>query len=72
MTEPVPQVPPSSAHPGIVVGLVAAPGAPAELSRDLADDLLAELTRQVPGVSWRVEQVVDGLASWPTPPAGCA
>ena len=52
-------------QPDVTVGLVAAPGAPAELARGLAEDLLAQLCGDLPGVAWRVEQVVDGLVRPP-------
>ena len=55
-----------SAEPEVVAGLVAAPGAAADLAAGLADDLLPELTRRLPGARWRVELVTGDLV---TPPA---
>jgi hypothetical protein len=51
--------------PELVVGLVAAPGSPADLAGSLSDDLLAELRRLLPGISWQIRPVVDGLVRPP-------
>ncbi|TYP86810.1 hypothetical protein [Blastococcus xanthinilyticus] len=51
--------------PVVVVGLVAAPGAPAELAAGLATELAAELTARHPEVGWQVPVVEDGLVQPP-------
>ncbi|MGY2082733.1 hypothetical protein [Blastococcus sp. SYSU DS0539] len=53
------------AAPVVVVGLVAAPGAPAELAQGVAADLAAELAIRHPQVAWRVPVVEDGLIQPP-------
>lgn len=53
------------AEPEVVLGLLAAPGAPAQLAGVLAEDLRAELTARLPGVRWRVEQVEEALVPPP-------
>ncbi len=53
------------APPVVVVGLVAAPGAAADLAAALCDDLAAELATQHPDVAWRVRAVEDGLVQPP-------
>jgi len=60
-----PQHPGPAPAPDVVVGLVAAPGAPADLLGHLSADLLAELTSALPGVAWDVRAVVDGLVQPP-------
>jgi hypothetical protein len=52
--------------PEVVVGLVAAPGAPAELAARLATELPGELAARLPGVRWQLRLAEDGLV---TPPA---
>ncbi len=54
-----------AAPPVVVVGLVAAPGAAAELADGLCDDLAAELSTQHPEVAWQVRAVEDGLVQPP-------
>jgi hypothetical protein len=54
-----------AAPPVVVVGLVAAPGAAAELAAGLCDDLAAELSVQHPEVAWQVRAVEDGLVQPP-------
>ncbi len=54
-----------AAPPVVVVGLVAAPGAAAELAATLCDDLAAALSAQHPEVAWRVRAVEDGLVRPP-------
>ena len=49
----------------VVLGLVAAPGTPAELADRVRADVAADLARELPGASWRVEVVVDGLVQPP-------
>lgn len=49
----------------VVIGLVSAPGNAAEVAANLADDLRAELSGQLPGVQWRVPIVVDVLVHPP-------
>ncbi|RBY89432.1 hypothetical protein [Blastococcus sp. TF02A-30] len=51
--------------PGIVVGLVAAPGAPAQLAAEVRDDLARELGARHPEVTWQVTVVEDGLVQPP-------
>lgn len=53
------------AAPTVVVGLVAAPGAAAELARGVAGDLAAELSARHPEVTWQVPVVEDGLVQPP-------
>lgn len=53
------------AEPLVVVGLVAAPGAPTELGRWLAGELTRELTARHPEVAWQVRTVEDGLVRPP-------
>jgi hypothetical protein len=50
----------------VVIGLIAAPGAAADIGSRLADDLRAELSLHLPTVHWRVPTVVDALV---LPPA---
>jgi hypothetical protein len=52
--------------PDLGVGLIAAPGLPAELAPRLAEELYERLTRQYPSVRSRVSVLRDGLL---TPPA---
>ncbi|MGY1604928.1 hypothetical protein [Geodermatophilus sp. SYSU D00815] len=54
-----------AAAPELVVGLVAAPGSPADLATRLAGDLAAELSARHPEVRWRVPVVEDGLVRPP-------
>jgi uncharacterized membrane protein len=54
-----------AAPPVVVVGLVAAPGAPAELAQALAGELAAELSARHPEVTWQVPTVEDGLVQPP-------
>lgn len=51
--------------PVVQVGLVAAPGAPAELAGWLAGELRAELSAAHPEVRWAVRAVEDGLVQPP-------
>ncbi|MGY2065470.1 hypothetical protein [Blastococcus sp. SYSU DS0619] len=53
------------AAPAVVVGLVAAPGTPAELAQGVAADLAAELAARHPEVTWQVPVVEDGLVQPP-------
>ncbi len=62
-TPPLP--PPGDEAPTVVVGLVAAPGSAAELARSSDAELLAELRRLLPGVTWQLRRVVDGLVPPP-------
>lgn len=55
----------SSAGPEVIAGLVAAPGAAADLAAVLIDELTLELARRLPGVRWRLELVTDDLVSPP-------
>jgi hypothetical protein len=52
--------------PEVTLGVVAAPGLPADLSPGLADDLRAELSRTYPEMTWRLPVVSDALV---VPPA---
>jgi hypothetical protein len=54
-----------AAAPEVVVGLVAAPGSPAELAGRLAAELPGELSVRFPEVRWQVRCVEDGLVSPP-------
>ncbi len=49
----------------VVVGLVAAPGAAAEVADELAADLVAELRERQPEVVWDLRVVEDGLVRPP-------
>ncbi|MGY1667024.1 hypothetical protein [Geodermatophilus sp. SYSU D00696] len=53
------------ARPDVVVGLVAAPGAPAEVADELAADLAGALHAEHTEVAWDVRVVVDGLVQPP-------
>jgi hypothetical protein len=53
------------AAPLVVLGLVAAPGAPADVAGWLGDELARDLTDRHPEVSWEVRPVVDGLVQPP-------
>ena len=55
----------SAAPPDVVLGLLAAPGAPAEVAADLAADLAAALRERHPDVVWDVRVVEDGLVQPP-------
>ncbi len=55
----------SAAGPDVVLGLVAAPGAAAEVAADLAADLAAALRERHPDVVWDVRVVEDGLVQPP-------
>ncbi|HWM74804.1 MAG TPA: hypothetical protein VNQ53_13725 [Nocardioides sp.] len=49
----------------VVIGLISAPGTATEVASNLADDLRAELSAQLPTVQWRVSTVVDVLVHPP-------
>lgn len=49
----------------VTIGLIAAPGLPADLGPALIGDLTAELGRRFPSVSWRIADVVDPLVTSP-------
>jgi hypothetical protein len=49
----------------VVIGLISAPGTATEVASNLADDLRAELSGQLPAVHWRVLTVVDVLVDPP-------
>ncbi|MGY1786628.1 hypothetical protein [Geodermatophilus sp. SYSU D00698] len=49
----------------VVVGLVAAPGAPVEVAGELAGDLAGALRERHPDVAWDVRVVEDGLVQPP-------
>ncbi|WP_254920658.1 hypothetical protein [Blastococcus mobilis] len=51
--------------PVVVLGLVAAPGAPADVAGWLAGALTRDLSARHPEVSWEVRPVVDGLVQPP-------
>ncbi len=55
----------TGAHPDVVVGLVAAPGAAAEVAGELAVDLAGALRDRHPEVAWDVRVVEDGLVEPP-------
>ncbi len=59
------EAPVPGARPDVVVGLVAAPGAPAEVASELAADLAADLRERHPEVAWDVRLVEDGLVRPP-------
>ena len=54
-----------AATPDVVVGLVAAPGAAAELAGRMAHELRDSLTTELPEVLWDVRVVEDGLVQPP-------
>ncbi|PPK94618.1 hypothetical protein CLV92_107121 [Kineococcus xinjiangensis] len=57
----------SAEGPGdVLLGIVAAPGTPADLATRLQADVTADLQRELPAARWRVEVLSDGLV---TPPA---
>jgi hypothetical protein len=56
----------------VVLGLVAAPGAPADVAGWLGGELTRELADRHPEVSWDVRTVVDGLVQPPARGGGCA
>ena len=49
----------------MVLGIVAAPGAAADLGRELVTELAPELDTTLPGVRWRLELVEHGLVQPP-------
>ncbi|WP_448642714.1 hypothetical protein [Geodermatophilus sp. URMC 63] len=55
----------AGAAPDVVLGLVAAPGAAAEVAGDLAGDLAGALRERHPDVVWDVRVVEDGLVRPP-------
>jgi hypothetical protein len=55
----------SATAPDVVLGLVAAPGAAAEVAGDLAGDLAGALRERHPDVVWDVRVVEDGLVRPP-------
>ncbi|SNS53331.1 hypothetical protein SAMN04488107_2903 [Geodermatophilus saharensis] len=55
----------ATARPDVVVGLVAAPGVPAEVADELGPDLAAALRGEHPEVAWDVRVVEDGLVAPP-------
>jgi hypothetical protein len=70
MVPAMPPLPPSgeangAEAPDVVLGLVAAPGAPAEVAGWLGGELARELTVRHPEVSWDIRPVVDGLVQPP-------
>ena len=50
----------------VVVGLVAAPGTPAQVTTDALADLPQRISQRLPGVRWEVRFVADRLVSGPT------
>ncbi|TFV68248.1 UNVERIFIED_ORG: hypothetical protein E4P37_00750 [Bacillus sp. AZ43] len=62
---PGPPVPGPPTAPVLVLGLVTAPGAPADLAGRLGPELARELAARHPEVSWDVRTVVDGLVEPP-------
>jgi hypothetical protein len=57
--------PQPGARPDVVVGLVAAPGAAAEVADELAADLAGALHERHPEVAWDLRVVEDGLVQPP-------
>lgn len=55
----------ASATDGVCVGLIAAPGLPADLVPALVADLAHELEREFTAVAWRVVDIVDPLVKAP-------
>jgi hypothetical protein len=49
----------------LTLGIVATPGLPADMAPDLAADLLAELSRTYPQLTWRLPVVSDPLVAPP-------
>ncbi|MGY1804271.1 hypothetical protein ACI78T_13425 [Blastococcus sp. SYSU D00922] len=64
MTLPAPTTT-DTATPVVVLGLVAAPGSPADVAGWLAGELARELADRHPQVAWDVRPVVDGLVQPP-------
>jgi hypothetical protein len=56
---------PAASGPELTLGVVAAPGLPADMAPDLAADLRAELSQTYPQLTWRVPVVPDALVSPP-------
>jgi hypothetical protein len=54
-----------AAPPRIAVGLIAAPGLPADVGAALADDLIGRLKETYPDVEWQVPVVTDPLVEPP-------
>jgi hypothetical protein len=59
--------PTEPAQAQIAIGLIAAPGLPAELASDLAADLEEHVSERYPEASWHVSVVTDGLVEPPAP-----
>ena len=57
--------PEAGAQSEITVGLIAAPGLPADLAPALAADLGSDLARRFPAVRWRIVSLVDPLVQPP-------
>lgn len=51
----------------IAIGLIAAPGLPSEIAKDLAEDLERSLAERYPEGRWHVPLVTDGLVTPPAP-----
>jgi hypothetical protein len=56
---------PEDAAPDVVVGVVAAPGPPAEVAGPLVGELSDDLAAQLPSVIWKVAYAEDGLVHPP-------
>jgi hypothetical protein len=54
-----------AAAPPVVVGVVAAPGAAAEVAQQLVVDLADDLADQLPSVAWKIAYAEDGLVRPP-------
>jgi hypothetical protein len=59
-------IPDTRPQPGLVIGLLAAPGPASELTESLVGEIADRLAGQLPGVRWRVEFVSDRLVQPPT------
>jgi hypothetical protein len=57
----------ATAQAQIAIGVIAAPGLPAELAQDLAGDLEERLRERYPEGRWHVPVVTDGLVAPPAP-----
>jgi hypothetical protein len=59
------QLPGTATAPVVVLGLVAAPGTPADVAGRLGGELVRALADRHPEVSWEVRPLVDGLVQPP-------
>lgn len=57
--------PATTAPPALVVGLVASPGAAADLARNVLPDLRTRLGERLPAGDWTIRLATDRLVEWP-------